>query len=118
MGDSEKGGSNMTKWLLAVSTDCADPSREGEFNDWYDRMHLPDVLKTPGFIRANRYVNTDPDSGPGKFLALYEIESQNIDETMTTLRERLAKLREEGRYSDLLVRVSLATYRQISSLTG
>jgi hypothetical protein len=108
----------MTKWLLAVSTDCADPSREEEFNNWYDRTHLPNVLKTPGFVRATRFVNTSPNSGPGKFLALYEIESDDIDQTMTTLRERLAKLREEGRYSDLLVRVSLDTYRQTSSLRG
>ena len=108
----------MTRWLLAVSTDSADPSREEEFNNWYDRTHLPDVLKTPSFVRATRFVNTDHNPGPGKFLALYEIENEDIDETMTTLRERLAKLREEGRYSDLLVGVSLATYRQISSLTG
>ena len=106
----------MAAWLLAVYTDCADPSREKEFNEWYDRTHLPDVLKIPGFVRTTRYVNTDPDSGPGKFLALYEIESQDIEKTMTTLRERLAKLRKQGRYSDLLVRVSLATYRQIASL--
>jgi hypothetical protein len=37
---------------------------------------------------------------------------------MTTLQERLAKLREEGWYSDLPVRVSLATYWQISPLIG
>ena len=59
----------MAAWLLAVYTDCADPSREKEFNEWYDRTHLPDVLKIPGFVRATRYLNTDPDSGPGKFLA-------------------------------------------------
>jgi hypothetical protein len=104
----------MAKWLLVVYTDCADPSREAEFNEWYDKIHLPDVLETPGIVRATRFVNNDPDAGPGKFLATYEIDSEDIDQTMTTLRERLAKLREAGRYSDLLVRVSLATYRQIT----
>ena len=107
----------MAKWLFLVYTDCADPSREAEFNEWYNGTHLPDVLETPGFIRATRYLNTDPSAGPGKFLATYEIESDDIDQTMTTLKERLAKLRERGRYSDLLVRISWATYRDISSLT-
>jgi hypothetical protein len=104
----------MAKWLLVVYTDCADPSREAEFNEWYDKIHLPDVLEMPGIVRATRFVNSDPDAGPGKFLATYEIDSADIDQTMATLRERLAKLREAGRYSDLLVRVSLATYRQIT----
>jgi hypothetical protein len=108
----------MAKWLLVVYTECADPSREAEFNEWYDKTHLPDVLETPGFVRATRYVNTDPEAGQGKFLATYEIETEDIERTMVTLRERLAKLRETGRYSDLLVRVSLAVYREISSLTG
>ncbi len=104
----------MAKWLLVVYTDCADPSREAEFNEWYDKTHLPDVLETPGIVRASRFVNSDPDAGPGKFLATYEIDSEDIDQTMTTLRERLTRLREAGRYSELLVRVSLATYRQIT----
>lgn len=108
----------MAKWLLMVYTECADPSREAEFNEWYDKTHLPDVLEIPSFVRATRYVNNDPEAGPGKFLATYEIETEDIERTMATLRERLAKLRERGRYSDLLVRVSLVVYREISSLTG
>jgi hypothetical protein len=104
----------MAKWLLVVYTDCADPSREAEFNEWYDKTHLPDVLETPGIVLASRFVNSDPDAGPGKFLATYEIDSEDIDQTMTTLRERLTRLREAGRYSELLVRVSLATYRQMT----
>jgi hypothetical protein len=105
----------MAKWLFVVYSDCADPSREAEFNEWYDQTHLPDVLNTPGFIRASRYINTDPNAGPGKYLAIYEIESEDIGQTMTTLGERLTKLKASGRYSDLLLRVSRATYRQISS---
>ncbi len=27
-----------------VLTNCIDPSREGEFNRWYDQVHLPDIL--------------------------------------------------------------------------
>ena len=29
-----------------MESDCSDPSREEEFNRWYDDIHLPDVLST------------------------------------------------------------------------
>ena len=104
------------KWLLVVYTNSADPSRAEEFNEWYDKIHLPCVLETPGFVRATRYVNTDPNAGPGKFMATYEIESDDINKTMARLKESTAKWRKQGLLSKLLVLVSMATYRQISSL--
>ena len=106
----------MAKWLLVMSTDCNDPSRENEFNDWYDKIHLPDILETPGFVKATRYENTDPSVSTGKFLAVYEIETENIDKTMAALQENLNKKRQQGRRSELVVVVSRAAYRQISSL--
>lgn len=105
----------MAKWIIAVYTDSADPAREAEFNEWYDQTHLPDVLKYPGITRATRYQNISPEGGPGNFLAIYEVESDDIEQTLAGLRDYLAELRAKGRYSDLLVRVSLATYQQISS---
>jgi hypothetical protein len=106
----------MAKWLLLAYTNCADPAREAEFNDWYDKIHLPDVLKVPGFVRATRYVTDDLENSPGKFLAGYEIETEDIEQTMATLKETLAKLEEAGRISELPVTTSLITYREISSL--
>jgi hypothetical protein len=106
----------MAKWLLLAHTNCADPSREAEYNNWYDNTHLPDVLEIPGFVRAIRYVTSDTEAAPGKFLAAYEIETEDIEQTMATLQERLAKLEETGRISDLPVTTSLIVYREISSL--
>lgn len=106
----------MTKWVLTVYSDCASLSREKEFNEWYDKIHLPDVLKIPGFRRATRYVNTDPKIESGKFLAIYEIESEDIQKTMEVVGKTVAELRGKGRWSDLLLERSLATYKQISSL--
>jgi hypothetical protein len=113
---NKKEEHKVAKWFLLGYTDSADPSREEEFNKWYDEIHLPDSLKLPGFISATRYVNTDPNAGPGKFLAIYEIESEDIDKTMGVVQENMGKLREQGRISELLVIVSIATYRQISYL--
>jgi len=53
----------MARYILVVESNCADPAREAEFNEWYDKTHLPDILETPGFVRATRYENTEPAAG-------------------------------------------------------
>ena len=106
----------MAKWVMVVATNCADSSREAEFTEWYDKIHVPDILKTPGFVRANRYEAIEPSESEAKFLAVYEIEAEDIDE----VKRELAKGREwrhAKRYSELLVVLSSRTYRQISSLS-
>jgi len=113
-----KGGTHdMAKWLLAVETNCSDAAREAEFNEWYDKTHLPDVLETPGFIRATRYENTEPSEGKAKFLATYEIETDDIDRFMKAHTDNMARKRAEGRFSELLVVVSRGFYRQLSSIS-
>ena len=105
----------MERRLLAVESRCSDPSQEEEFNRWYDETHLPDVLETPGILRATRYENSDPSEGQGKYLALYEIESEDIEQTNALFGENMAKKLEQGRISELLVAVSGALYRQITA---
>ena len=107
----------MKKWLLVVETNCADAKREAEFNKWYEKTHLPDVLETPGFIRATRYENIEPSEGEGKFLALYEIETNDFDKFMKVHSANMNKKREAGQFSELLVRVSRGYYRQTFSIS-
>ncbi|MFC1977133.1 DUF4286 family protein [Chloroflexota bacterium] len=107
----------MAKWMQIVETNCADAARETEFNEWYDKTHLPDVLETPGFIRATRYENTNPSEGQAKFLATYEIETDDIDSFRKASADNMAKKRAEGRFSELLVMVSRGLYKQIGSVS-
>ena len=107
----------MAKWLLVVETNCADAAREAEFNEWYDKTHLPDVLETPGFISANRYENTEPSEGEAKFVAAYEIETDDIDRFMKAHNDNMARKRAEGRFSELLVIVSRSLYKQLISIS-
>jgi len=107
----------MTKWLLVIETNCTDAARETEFNEWYDKTHIPDVLETPGFIRATRYENTEPSEGKAKFLATYEVETDDIDGFMKAHTDNIARKRAEGRFSELLVLVSRGFYRQRSSIS-
>jgi hypothetical protein len=72
----------MTKSIWMVTTRCSDPSREDEFNRWYDEVHLPDLLKVPGLAAAERYrlherapgFGGDSDASRPTYLALYEFE--------------------------------------------
>jgi len=50
----------MARYLLSAFSDRSDPSREDEFNKWYDNMHIPGMLETPGMIRAIRRVSANP----------------------------------------------------------
>ena len=102
----------MEKWVFAVYTDCQSPNREKEFNDWYDKTHIPDILKIPGFIHATRYETDKPAEGQVKYFALYEIETEDINQTMALLQDTIAKLGEQGRLSDAVSVKSTAFYRQ------
>jgi hypothetical protein len=103
----------MERWLLTVESNCADPSREEEFNRWYDTVHLPDILETPGFVSASRYINTNPE-GQCKFLAMYEIETDNIAQTLAEFDKVVNVRAREGRMSDLVLAVGGGLYRQIT----
>ncbi len=104
----------MERWLLTVESNCADPSKEKEFNKWYDTVHLPDLLETPGFVRAMRYENTNPSEGQGKFLAMYEIESDDMAQTLAAFTENQNKKAEQGRLSCLIMAVGGGLYRLIT----
>lgn len=62
---------------------------EDEFNDWYNNQHLSDVLKVPGFVCAQRFKLAQEDSDlPGRYLAIYEIESADPDAAVAELLQR------------------------------
>jgi hypothetical protein len=52
-----------------------EPSREAEFNRWYDNEHVPDAVRMlPGCIGAGRYKVVLGD-GSHQYMALYAFES-------------------------------------------
>ena len=104
----------MERWLLTVESNAVDPSREQELNDWYDSIHLPDILETPGFVRAVRYENTNPSDGQGKFVAMYEIETDDFTRTMAEFTEQVNSRAAQGRMCDAVVAVGGGLYRQIT----
>lgn len=80
----------LKKAIMVVFTEATSPEDESEFNDWYDNTHLSDVLKVPGFVAATRYrlCDAQPDGAnptTNKYLAIYEIESTDIQATLDAL---------------------------------
>ena len=94
----------MTRYLLFAFSDCIDPSREKEFNEWYDNMHVPDMLETPGMISATRWVGAEPkENQRRKYLALYELETDDVAEFDKKVQEVGMGTVQRGRFSDLPV---------------
>lgn len=102
----------MAKWFYMVQTVCTDMAKEKEFNEWYDNIHIPDLLKAGGFMRATRYENNQIVPGEGKYLAVYEVESDDIQRTWKAYGEHVQKIRDQGRVSPLCKVVSRSLWQQ------
>jgi hypothetical protein len=105
----------MKRWLIVVQANCDDPSREKEFNDWYDHIHVPEISKIPGIVRVTRYENVLASEEQPKFLTLLEVEAEDIWQVTTALQENSSEAEEQGRMSELLKIVTGAVYRQIAA---
>lgn len=94
----------MEKYLFVTYADYADPSCEDEFNDWYNNVHVPDMLETPGMISATRWENVFPKgNNRRRYMAMYEIETDDIEKFDKMLRENGRRSKERGRLSDLII---------------
>jgi hypothetical protein len=80
----------MNKYKMVVLTNAM-PGRDAEFNDWYTKEHIYDVIKTPGFTSAQRFKAVkEPGSVTSKFgyLAIYEVEAADLDAALADLQAR------------------------------
>ncbi|ONH24077.1 DUF4286 family protein [Pseudofrankia asymbiotica] len=83
----------MAKGIMLVQASPASPELEDEFNRWYDEDHLPDLLTTPGFVAARRFRLREGSRGPAadgapRYLAIYEIEADDLDAALQAMRTR------------------------------
>jgi hypothetical protein len=73
-----------TPWLYIVHTDIPDDIVD-EYNEWYDKEHLPRLVTVPGVIRARRYTAV---SGNPRYLTAYELTDPNAFESPEGLQAR------------------------------
>lgn len=96
----------MEKWLMVVGFNCKEESKEEEFNLWYDDIHIPDVLEgCSHFKKVTRYTNPDQNSqNNGKYLAVFEIETPDINETLSLHGKNMERVKSLGRLSGFFER--------------
>jgi hypothetical protein len=63
--------------LLLNSMNC-DAAAEAEFNEWYDKEHIPALAAVPGVLCARRFRAT---SANRRYVALYHLVSPDVQAT-------------------------------------
>ena len=76
--------SDMAPALQIGRMDVA-PDDQGEWNEWYSGVYVPNYEKCPGVIRGRRWKSV---RGEPQFATVYEFENENVSETDEWLRQR------------------------------
>jgi hypothetical protein len=63
--------------LLLIAMNIA-PALEAEFNEWYDKEHIPALRAVPGVLCARRFRGT---SGNRKYVALYHLATPDVQDS-------------------------------------
>jgi hypothetical protein len=101
------------KHIVAVLTEPTE-GKEDEFNDYYENLHLDEVLATTGWKSAQRFVLADQvgQTCPLPYLALYEVETDDASGIIPTMDDT----RPQRQQSDSLNRRTAAVW--VFSATG
>jgi hypothetical protein len=91
----------MVSYNFIVFSNPVD-GRELAYNDWYDNVHLGEVLAVPGFVAADRFrVLAKGEETPRfGYVAIYQMDTHDPRATLSELTGRAA--RGEIRMSDAL----------------
>jgi len=82
----------MAKYVMVVPS-SAKPGREDDYNEWYNSRHIHDICAIPGVISGRRF-DADPASPnpvPARYLAIYEIETDDIMTVLAGMGQRAAE---------------------------
>jgi hypothetical protein len=84
----------MPKGMMYLETMPVSGDREADYHKWYNETHLAEVTSVEGVVSARRFA---PIDGNGPFVAIYELDCDDLDEVM----ERLRELGASGKMSSL-----------------
>ena len=95
----------MAKQLMLVLSEPT-AGREDDYNDWYENLHLDEVIATTPIRSAQRFVLADQRSkqAPHRYLALYEVEAEDP----TAIFASIDEMCDQRRDSDALNRETIA----------
>ena len=83
----------MSKVINVRGMDC-EAEVEKKFNEWYNEVHIPMLLKNAHLKSAARYKRIGDDNSNPKYLAIYEFEDIESFEKYNNSPE-MAKVLEE-----------------------
>ena len=78
--------------MLYVETRPSSPEQAAQYHEWYSGTHLREIVALDGFVAARRFAPLDVD---GSFIAIYEIDADDI----AAVQVRLAEVVASGRLS-------------------
>ena len=80
------------KHLCLVLTEPV-PGKEAQFDDYYENLHLDEVLTSTGWKSAQRFVLKDQVGRecPLSYLALYEVDADDPADVIRTMNETRAQ---------------------------
>ncbi|MCV7259979.1 DUF4286 family protein [Mycobacterium shimoidei] len=84
----------MPKGIMYLETMPVSADREAEYHKWYNETHLAEICSVDGIVSARRFA---PADGEGPFIAIYEIDSDDLDGVV----QRLGELGASGKMSSL-----------------
>ena len=95
--------------VLVVFTDPVE-GREADFNEWQDKVHVPDVLTIPGYLSAQRYKLSNAQfstSGQqrSRYMTVYQIETDDLAGVFAEAGQRMASMR----FTDALQMETIST---------
>ena len=99
----------MAKHVLLVFSDPAD-GKEAEYNDWYDNIHLGEVIAIDGFVGAQRFKVSDvvPSVTSHKYLAIYELDIDDPAIAMKNLTEATPTMRMSDAFNAATAQICMA----------
>ena len=74
----------MPKGIMYVETMPVSSDREAEYHKWYNDTHLAQITSVEGIISARRFA---PIDGDGPFIAIYELDCDDLDAAVQRLSE-------------------------------
>jgi hypothetical protein len=84
----------MPRGIIYLETRPVSPDREEEYHKWYNDTHLAEVVSVEGIVSARRFA---PIDGNGPFIAIYELDCDDLDAVV----ERMRELGASGKMSSL-----------------
>ena len=68
----------MAKQLMVVFSNSAE-GKDAAFNEWYDDVHIKDLLSIDGVVSAKRFEVANLEGASQQYMTIYELERDGAE---------------------------------------